>query len=80
MFQRRLAWPSERDCDRLNSIIFETFINPFGIASYNPNAPVTDFVGRREELLQFREQIQIVINNKISRSVKLNGPAGVGKS
>ena len=80
MFQRRLAWPSERDCERLNSIIFETFINPFGIASYNPNAPVTDFVGRREELLQFKEQIQIVINNKISRSVKLNGPAGVGKS
>ena len=80
MFQHRITWPSERDCDRLNSIIFETFINPFGIAAYNPNAPVTDFVGRREELLQFREQIQIVINNKISRSVKLNGPAGVGKS
>ena len=80
MYQRRLAWPSEMDCNRLNSIIFETFINPFGIASYNPNAPVTDFVGRREELLQFKEQIQIVINNKISRSVKLTGPAGVGKS
>ena len=80
VYQRRLGWPSTRDCDRLNSIIFETNINPFGIASYNPNEPVTDFVGRREQLLQFKEQLQIVINNKISRSVKLNGPAGVGKS
>jgi len=79
-YQRRLTWPSTSDCERLNSIIFETNINPFGIASYNPNEPVTDFVGRREELLKFKEQIQIVINNKISRSVKLNGPAGVGKS
>jgi hypothetical protein len=79
-YQRRLTWPSTNDCERLNSIIFETDINPFGIASYNPNEPVTDFVGRREELLKFKEQIQIVINNKISRSVKLNGPAGVGKS
>jgi len=76
----RLTWPSTRDCERVNSIIFETNFNPFGIASYNPNEPVTDFVGRREELLKFKEQIQIVINNKISRSVKLNGPAGVGKS
>jgi len=80
VYQSRLAWPSARDCDRLNSIIFETNINPFGIAAYNPNEPITDFVGRREELLQFKEQLQIVVNNKISRSVKLNGPAGVGKS
>lgn len=79
-YQNRLTWPSASDCGRLNSLIFESSINPFGIASYNPNAPVTDFVGRREELLKFKEQIQIVINNKISRSVKLTGPAGVGKS
>jgi len=80
IFQKRLIWPSKKDCQRLNSIIFETSINPFGIASYNPNEPITDFVGRREELLKLKEQIQIVINNKISRSVKLKGPAGVGKS
>lgn len=80
VYQRRLTWVSTSDYERLSSIIFETKINPFGIAAYNPNEPVTDFVGRREELLQFKEQIQIVINNKISRSVKLNGPAGVGKS
>ena len=79
-YQKKLTWPSERDCQRLNSMIFETNINPFGIASYNPNEPVTDFVGRREELLKLKEQIQIVLNNKISRSVRLSGPAGVGKS
>lgn len=80
IFQKKLTWPSKKDCQRLNSIIFETSINPFGIASYNPNEPITDFVGRREELLKLKEQIQIVINNIISRSVKLKGPAGVGKS
>lgn len=79
-YQRRLTWPSERDLERLNAIIFETEINPFSIASYNPNEPVTDFVGRREELLKLKAQIQIVLNNKISRSVKLSGPGGVGKS
>ncbi len=79
-FQRRLTWPTQNDCQRLNEIIYETTINPFGIASYNPNEPVTDFVGRREELHKLREQIQIVLNNKISRSVKFRGPAGVGKS
>ena len=79
-YQKRLTWPLKTDCQRLNSIIFETNLNPFGIASYNPNEPVTDFVGRREELHKLKEQIQIVLNNKISRSVKLNGPAGVGKS
>ena len=79
-FQRNLNWPSERDCQRLNVIIFETNFNPFGIAAYNRNERITDFVGRREELLKLKEQIKIVINNKISRSVKLKGPAGVGKS
>lgn len=79
-FQKRLTWPSKKDCNRINNIIFETDLNPFGIASYNPNEPVSDFVGRREELQKLKEQIQNVINYKISRSVQLEGPAGVGKS
>jgi len=80
IFQKRLTWPSHRDCQRLNDIIFETNLNPFGIAAYNPNDPVTDFVGRREELQKIKVQIQNVINHKMSRSIQLDGPAGVGKS
>lgn len=79
-FQRSLTWPSPRECDRLNNIIFETYLNPFGIAAYNPNEKVTDFVGRRDELRIMKEQIQTVVNYQISRSLRLEGPAGVGKS
>lgn len=77
---RGISWPSEAECQRLNRIIFETNKSPFGIASYNPNEPISDFVGRSEELANFNEQIRIVFNHKISRAVRLEGPAGVGKS
>jgi len=79
-FQRSLTWPSSRECVRLNNIIFESYLNPFGIAAYNPNEKVSDFVGRRDELRIMKEQIQTVVNYQISRSVRLEGPAGVGKS
>ena len=78
--QIKLTWPSKKDCMRLNKIIFETDINPFGLAAYNPNEPVTDFVGRREELGRFRDKIRLVFKHKISRAVRLEGPGGVGKS
>jgi len=79
-FQRSPSWPSPRECDRLNNLIYESNLNPFGIAAYNPNEKVTDFVGRRGELRIMKDQIQIVINHQISRSVRLEGPGGVGKS
>ena len=79
-YQSPLTWPSEKECKTINMIIFETDLNPFGIASYNPNELVSDFVGREEELNYFKEQINLVINHMISRAVRLEGPGGVGKS
>jgi hypothetical protein len=75
-----LTWPDPNAINRLNKIIFETQQNPFGLASYNPSQPVNDFVGRQEQLTTFNEQIKIVIQYKKSRAVRLEGPAGVGKS
>jgi len=80
MLQSKLFWPSEADCYRINQTIFETTMIPFGIASYNPNERISDFVGREEELNYFKEQINLIFNKTISRAVRLEGPAGVGKS
>ncbi|MHA1996821.1 MAG: hypothetical protein ACTSU9_01815 [Promethearchaeota archaeon] len=73
-------WPEGGVVEKLNNIVFETNHAPFGIAAYNPNSPVTDFVGRTRELATFREQISNVLHFKISRAIRLEGPAGVGKS
>ncbi|MHA1449149.1 MAG: hypothetical protein ACTSP4_06980 [Candidatus Hodarchaeales archaeon] len=75
-----MGFTREADRDRLNRIIFETSSMPFGINAYNPNEPVTDFVGRRDELFFLKEKIQLVWKHKISLAVRLEGPAGVGKS
>ena len=75
-----LTWPDPHKIRRLNEIIFESQLNPFGIATYNPDKPVDDFVGRQEELIIFKEQIKNVIQHKKSRAVRLEGPGGVGKS
>ncbi|MFQ5978092.1 MAG: winged helix-turn-helix domain-containing protein [Candidatus Heimdallarchaeota archaeon] len=75
-----MKWPRREVRSRLDRIIFETSHMPFGLAAYNPNEKVSDFVGRRQELLTLKEQIQLVWNHKISRAVCLEGPAGVGKS
>lgn len=75
-----LTWPDPHKIRRLNEIIFESQLNPFGIATYNPDKPVDDFVGRQEELVIFKEQIKNVIQHKKSRAVRLEGPGGVGKS
>ncbi|MFX1366914.1 MAG: ATP-binding protein [Promethearchaeota archaeon] len=78
--QRNLKWPTRRESIRLNKIIYETNINPFGLAQYNPNRRVSDFVGRREELAKLKAQLNLVFHNKLSRAVRLEGPGGVGKS
>ncbi len=78
--QRNLRWPTRRECVRLNKIIFETDLNPFGLAQYNPNQRVSDFVGRREELAKLKSQLNLVFHHRLSRAVRLEGPGGVGKS
>ncbi len=78
--QRNLRWPTRRECVRLNTIIFETNINPFGLAQYNSNQRVSDFVGRREELAKLKAQLNLVFQHRLSRAVRLEGPGGVGKS
>lgn len=78
--QRSLTWPSKNECERITRIICESNLNPFRIAAYNPNDPVSDFVGRQEELSKLKEQLNVVFQNRISRAVRLDGPAGVGKS
>ena len=80
VFQRNLRWPMGRECIRLNKIIFETNLNPFGLAQYNPNRRVSDFVGRREELDKLKGQLNQVIQHRLSRAVRIEGPGGVGKS
>ncbi len=78
--QRNIRWPTRRECVRLNKIIFETNLNPFGLAQYNPNQRVSDFVGRREELTKLKAQLNLVFHHRLSRAVRLEGPGGVGKS
>ncbi|MFX1239129.1 MAG: hypothetical protein ACFE8P_15605, partial [Promethearchaeota archaeon] len=78
--QELISWPSAHKCQQINDIIFETSLSPFGISAYNPNEPVSDFVGREKELNYFKQQISLVFNYKISRAVRLEGPGGVGKS
>lgn len=78
--QRNLRWPTGRECIRLNKIIFETNLNPFGLAQYNPNRRVSDFVGRREELDKLKAQLNQVFHHRLSRAVRIEGPGGVGKS
>lgn len=75
-----MKWPRREVRSRLDRIVFETSHLPFGVSAYNRNEKVSDFVGRRLELLTLKEQIQLVWNHKISRAVCLEGPAGVGKS
>lgn len=75
-----LTWPNKQERNHLNQIVFETGHDPFGVSQYIRHEPVSDFVGRKEELNFFKDQIRIVLNRKVSRAVRLEGPAGVGKS
>jgi DNA polymerase III delta prime subunit len=75
-----LTWPDGNTLKRLHQIIFETQLNPFGLATYKSGQTLNDFVGRQEELNRFKEEIKKVIQYKQSRAVRLEGPAGVGKS
>lgn len=64
----------------LNQIIYETTRHPFGVSAYNRNEKVSDFVGRKKELHEFKEYIQTLVRSKVSFAIRLEGPAGVGKS
>ncbi len=64
----------------LERVVFETSYHPFGVTHYNKQQKVIDFVGRKEELHQFNEYLQIISKTSISIAVRLEGPAGVGKS
>ena len=72
--------PTKREKEELNKIIFEMDERPFSVKAYIPGQKVSDFVGRKNELYTLREQTKFVWRNKISRAVRLEGPAGVGKS
>lgn len=64
----------------MNQRILESSIHPFGRSSYNVSEKVSDFVGRENELVIFRDFIQIISQSKMSLTVRLEGPVGVGKS
>ncbi len=75
-----LTWPDKKTKESLDRIVFETQFAPFSIAQYQDNKPIIDFVGRKEELHQLKEQILKVVLGGKSRAVQLSGPHGVGKS
>ena len=71
---------TSREKEGLNKNIFEMDERPFSVKAYILGQKVSDFVGRKDELFILKEQTQFVWRNKISRAVRLEGPAGVGKS
>ncbi|MCH8908546.1 MAG: hypothetical protein IH840_15775 [Candidatus Heimdallarchaeota archaeon] len=60
--------------------IRETQLQPFGYSSYNAQEKVSDFVGRSEEISQFKQYIRLVYQKGVSQAVRLEGPLGAGKS
>ncbi len=75
-----LTWPDKKIRESLDQIIFETLYAPFNIAQYIDKKPIVDFVGRKGELHDMKDQIQKVVQGGKSRAVQLSGPQGVGKS
>ena len=75
-----LTWPTSTKRDTIDREIIESRFNPFGIATYTTNNTITDFVGREAELIQFKDMIHQMFINGVCRAIRLEGPAGVGKS
>ncbi len=75
-----LTWPDKMARERLDQVVFETLYAPFNIAQYDDSKPIVDFVGRKGELHNLKDQIQKVVQGGKSRAVQLSGPSGVGKS
>lgn len=61
-------------------VILETQKQPFGLSVYLPDEKVSDFVGRVQEITEFKQYIQMVNQTGMSQAIRLEGPAGVGKS
>ena len=79
-YREELVSLSGGDRVTIDEIIFTSHENPFGISHYDRNKKVTDFVGRKQEIFEYKEYIREVANRGSSIAVRLEGPAGVGKT
>ncbi|MCF2140551.1 MAG: hypothetical protein K9W44_10905 [Candidatus Lokiarchaeota archaeon] len=80
MWQKKIDWPDKNKQKSLNELIFSSSYEPFALASYKRGQEITDFVGRKNELTYFKSYINSVVQFGKSKAVRLEGPAGVGKS
>lgn len=80
MQQSKINWPSPVKRKKMNHEILTAEYEPYALASYKIGHQITDFVGRVNELVYFRSIINNVVQFGKSKAVRLEGPAGVGKS
>lgn len=75
-----MTWPTKKECDSLNHIIFNNPEEPFASARFVKKQEINDFVGRKAELDQFKHILNNILQEQGSKAVRLEGAAGVGKS